>query len=135
MINRQIWDLLEGRSLFHAFDPDTDTYASDVHLNEMISVLGPPPEQLLVRGESVAPSLPPEGEHQNFGDVDRPHGTGLEGTIATLSGEDKRLFLRFVRRMFGGCQRIVQQPENCLRILSCLHDYRVQGWSPDCAGG
>ncbi|KIW82289.1 hypothetical protein Z517_05316 [Fonsecaea pedrosoi CBS 271.37] len=55
-----IWDLLEGRSLFQAFDPDTDSYAPDIHLNEMISFLGPPPKQLLVRGESTAQFFTPE---------------------------------------------------------------------------
>lgn len=60
-MNEQIWDLLEGRSLFDAFNPDTDTYAANMHLNEMISLLGPPPEQLLIRGESTAQFFTPEG--------------------------------------------------------------------------
>jgi hypothetical protein len=33
------------------------------------------------------------------GEVGKPLGTGLECTITTLSGEDKRLFLQFVGRM------------------------------------
>lgn len=46
-----IWDLMEGRSLFRAGEAAHSTYTENAHLQEMLSLLGPLPVQLLLRGE------------------------------------------------------------------------------------
>lgn len=57
----QIWDLLEGRPLFQALDPESNTYTADGHLQEMVSLLGPPPKDLLLRGKLTSQFFCPEG--------------------------------------------------------------------------
>ncbi|KAK6365862.1 hypothetical protein LTR64_008698 [Lithohypha guttulata] len=93
-----IWDLLEGRSLFGASDPETNTYSAGLHLDEMISLFGPPPKQLLLRGGSATSYFTSDGNPVNR-ETQEARGTGLESTITTLFGEDKELFLDFVTRM------------------------------------
>lgn len=46
----QIWNLFEGGSLFSGQDPEFHAYRSRMHLAEMIRLLGPPPPELLARG-------------------------------------------------------------------------------------
>ena len=48
--NYQIWNLFEGGSLFSGQDPEFHAYRSRMHLAEIIRLLGPPPPELLARG-------------------------------------------------------------------------------------
>ncbi|KAK5093106.1 hypothetical protein LTS08_008951, partial [Lithohypha guttulata] len=57
-----VWDLLEGRALFDAWNPEAEDYAANMHLAEMISVLGPPPELLLLRGQLTSHFFTSEGD-------------------------------------------------------------------------
>jgi serine/threonine-protein kinase SRPK3 len=50
----QIWDLFEGESLFTGHDQQDSAYRSRAHLAEMISLLGPPPPDLLARGNATS---------------------------------------------------------------------------------
>ena len=47
---QQLWDFLENKTLFDATD-EKGSYSPSSHLFEMISLLGPPPNALLERGE------------------------------------------------------------------------------------
>jgi hypothetical protein len=38
-----VWDLFEGRHLFHGNDPDGKGYSTRAHLAEVMGILGPPP--------------------------------------------------------------------------------------------
>lgn len=43
--------MFEGRHLFYGNDPDGKGYSTKAHLAEVIALLGPPPLDLLERGE------------------------------------------------------------------------------------
>ncbi|KAF4634318.1 hypothetical protein G7Y89_g3796 [Cudoniella acicularis] len=45
-----IWDLFEGKHMFHGNDTDGKGYSTRAHLAEVIGMLGPPPLDLLKRG-------------------------------------------------------------------------------------
>jgi serine/threonine protein kinase len=45
-----LWDLVDDRSLFKAKDPSSGEYSFNRHLEEMITVIGPPPREVLERG-------------------------------------------------------------------------------------
>jgi serine/threonine-protein kinase SRPK3 len=38
-----VWDLFEGKHMFHGNDPDGKGYSTRAHLAEVIGTLGPPP--------------------------------------------------------------------------------------------
>lgn len=46
----QIWDLFEGHSLFHAIK--NGRLNDELHLAEMVSLMGPPPKAFLERSEA-----------------------------------------------------------------------------------
>lgn len=46
-----MWDLFEGRHLFHGNDPDGKGYSTRAHLAEVMDILGPPPLDMLQRGK------------------------------------------------------------------------------------
>ncbi|RMD42214.1 hypothetical protein DV735_g2902, partial [Chaetothyriales sp. CBS 134920] len=84
-----IWNIFEGGSLFTGQDPEFQTYRSRAHLAEIIKLLGPPPPDLLARGnlsEFLAKDLL----------ADR---VPLEQRETTLEGDDKASFLRLVDKM------------------------------------
>jgi serine/threonine-protein kinase SRPK3 len=45
-----VWDLFEGKHMFHGNDPDGKGYSTRAHLAEVIGTLGPPPLDLLKQG-------------------------------------------------------------------------------------
>ena len=47
----QIWDIFQGRHLLYGRDPDDQDYSTRAHLAEVIGLLGPPPLDLLGRGQ------------------------------------------------------------------------------------
>ncbi|KAH1486018.1 hypothetical protein KXV64_007796 [Aspergillus fumigatus] len=46
-----VWDLFEGKHLFYGNDSDGKGYSTRAHLAEVMSILGPPPLDLLQRGK------------------------------------------------------------------------------------
>ncbi|KAL9101424.1 MAG: hypothetical protein Q9163_003316 [Psora crenata] len=92
------WDLLENRTLFHALDPTEGTYSPEAHLLEMRSLLGPPPTELLQRGETASQYFTAEGNSLRSATKAIDDRT-FESCVTSLTGEDKRLFLDFARRM------------------------------------
>ncbi|KAG5301234.1 protein kinase [Histoplasma ohiense] len=46
-----IWDLFEGKHMFHGNDPEWKGYSTRAHLAEVIGILGPPPLDMLKRGK------------------------------------------------------------------------------------
>ena len=61
MCLEKLWDLVENRTLFDAFDPIKDAYSPEIHLLEMTSFFGPPPTDLLKRGEKATHYFTAEG--------------------------------------------------------------------------
>lgn len=107
----QLWDLFESRRLFNPHGNDKP-YSEHLHLAQMVSNLGPPPLDYLKRSEKSKVFWDDDGvcTHltcQNFtntpigtwkGDVPIPE-TSLLNEEARLEGEEKTLFLRFLRKM------------------------------------
>lgn len=84
-----MWDLLQGSSLFDSSEP--------AQLARMAALLGPPPLELLARGKRTALFYRPDGclkKPELF-----PDNLAFEDTIHCISGEEKAMFMRFVRRM------------------------------------
>ncbi|KAL8861012.1 MAG: hypothetical protein Q9178_002525 [Gyalolechia marmorata] len=118
----QIWNLMENKDLFRHIRSSQGTYDPRAHLAEMIALLGPPPETLIDRemkwsevkwshavpnaeGELCqtareyygGPFFNSEGEFL-YQDV-IPSNFNLSGSVLSLKGEDKQLFLDFVSHM------------------------------------
>ncbi|KAH7329553.1 kinase domain protein [Stachybotrys elegans] len=117
-----MWDLLEDTTLFGQRVGYVDGYDAHVHLARMVSLLGPPPEQLIERerayrklqlGFEVVNSKGEKcGTMNEFwggpffddnGDIIRKDllegGRPLADTVTELSGEEKVRFLDFASQM------------------------------------
>ncbi|PYI09675.1 kinase-like protein [Aspergillus sclerotiicarbonarius CBS 121057] len=92
-----IWNIFEGESLFTGHDPEFQAYRSRAHLAEMITLLGPPPPDLLARGNLSHKFFSDEGDFYAKSLLDNPNP--LEQRETSLEGEDKACFLRLVRKM------------------------------------
>lgn len=117
-----IWNLMEGKNLFTRIHTDRGEYRSQLHLAEMIALLGPPPQELPRREAEMrhwkwspaienpagklcenarelfgGPFFDSEGEflHKHL----IPSDLTLADSVPSLQGEDKRLFLQFVQKM------------------------------------
>ncbi|GIK01528.1 hypothetical protein Aspvir_005566 [Aspergillus viridinutans] len=92
-----IWDLFEGESLFTGHDPELQTYRSRAHLAEMIGLLGSPPLSLLAQGKLSSKFFSDEGDF--CAGIPLQDRIPLEERETTLEGQDKAIFLRFMRKM------------------------------------
>ncbi|KAL7938035.1 protein kinase [Trichoderma chlorosporum] len=87
-----MWDLLEGKRLFHA---EKDGILDDEqHLAEMVSLMGNPPPEFLRRSSICSRFFDDAGNWK--GSVPIPDQS-FEERITQLQGEDKELLLGFVR--------------------------------------
>ncbi|KAJ5188901.1 hypothetical protein N7491_005223 [Penicillium cf. griseofulvum] len=96
-VGTMIWDLFEGKHMFFGMDPDGKGYSTRAHLAELIGALGPPPLDLLKRGERSREFFTKDG-HWRY-QVDIPRGISLENSEKRLSGRNKETFLKFMRGM------------------------------------
>ncbi|KAK0111542.1 hypothetical protein ONS95_001895 [Cadophora gregata] len=117
-----IWNMLEGRDLFTYTRSSQGDYDVRAHLAEMIALLGTPPKTLIereVRWSAVkwshavpnsegrlcwtareyygGPFFNTEGDFMYKELI--PVGISLDGSVLSLGGEDKRLFLDFMKEM------------------------------------
>ncbi|KAI9678157.1 MAG: hypothetical protein M1817_006102 [Caeruleum heppii] len=90
-----IWDLFQNRHLFDARDANKEN-SSLHHLAEMIALLGPPPRDFLQRSGTASEYFDEHGEWKGAADIPT---ISLEASEENLEGEDKILFLQFVRKM------------------------------------
>ncbi|KEZ39044.1 hypothetical protein SAPIO_CDS10422 [Scedosporium apiospermum] len=89
-----IWDLFERGRLFRAVK---DGHLNDeLHLAEMVSLMGPPPKQFLERSEKCRQYW--DGEGNWIAATPIPDQT-LESREIRLEGKDKELLLTFVRKI------------------------------------
>jgi serine/threonine protein kinase len=118
----QIWNMMEGRDLFTHIRSGQGDYDVRAHLAEMIALLGAPPKILIdreIRWSEVTwshavpnsegklcqtareyyggPFFNSEGEFMHKELI--PTDVRFEGSVLALDGEDKRLFLDFIKRM------------------------------------
>ncbi|CAG8133364.1 unnamed protein product [Penicillium olsonii] len=93
-IGVMVWDLFEGRHLFCGNDPDGKGYSTRAHLAEVMSILGPPPLDMLQRGKRSHEFFTGDGKYpflqcnlqkayeDNLGkwkqDIEIPAGVSLE---------------------------------------------------------
>ncbi|GKZ35249.1 hypothetical protein AbraIFM66950_005843 [Aspergillus brasiliensis] len=116
-----IWNILKCTELFTQAQDAKGTYLPKAHLAEMIALLGPPPEKLLVMSESMAqlewsPAITDErgkvyknnreyfggpffDEEGNFLYNDLIPVRKLEDTVPSLARDDREAFLSFIRQM------------------------------------
>lgn len=108
----QIWDLFEGHRLFRAVKGDM--FNDELHLAEMVSLMGPPPKEFLQRSErcrqywdsegSVDLPLPYEVRNANrlvgnwIAATPIPEQS-LESLEERLKGPDKVLLLNLLRKI------------------------------------
>ncbi|KAJ4328613.1 hypothetical protein N0V84_000972 [Fusarium piperis] len=89
-----IWDLFEGGRLFRA---TKDGHLNDeLHLAEIISLLGPPPKEFLQRSDKCRQYWDAQG--QWIAATPIPDQT-LESRESRLEGEEKKLLLALVRKI------------------------------------
>ncbi|KAJ5542825.1 kinase domain protein [Penicillium sp. DV-2018c] len=95
-----LWELLAETTLFDGICPDSARYSREAHIAQMIRLLGPPPPQLLSKCDpGIRDSL-----FSSQGTFKFPHLLPSEeynfpNLTPVLHGEDKRLFIEFVRKM------------------------------------
>ncbi|KAI9832542.1 MAG: hypothetical protein M1819_004332 [Sarea resinae] len=93
----KIWDLFEGKHMFEALDTEKKP-SNPHHLAEMIALLGPPPPEFILRApqNSYGRLFDDEGNWNQ--PLPIPTNT-LESSEENLEGQDKALFLNFMRKM------------------------------------
>nr|KMM67263.1 LOW QUALITY PROTEIN: SR protein-specific kinase Dsk1 [Coccidioides posadasii RMSCC 3488] len=92
----QVWDLFEGKHMFHGNDPDGKGYSTRAHLAEVIGILGPPPLDMLKRGKRSLEFFTEDGRWKP--DIEIPQAS-LEASEEFLRGRNKEIFLVFMRGM------------------------------------
>ncbi|KAM5430372.1 hypothetical protein McanMca71_005668 [Microsporum canis] len=94
----KLWDFLEGRTLFDAVDPfKVPEYDDEKHLAYITALLGPAPKDLLDQGKRTSMFYNPSGNLHTPSLI--PTDFSFESTVSMMSGERKRRFISFVRRM------------------------------------
>ncbi|KAH9841134.1 putative CDK4/6 [Rhodofomes roseus] len=93
-----IWDLFQNGNLFKTTGGPENKQDNIYHLAHMIALLGPPPKDFLERTQTERPWgwFDKDGNWKAAADIPN---TNLEDAEKKLTGEDKVLFLRFVRKM------------------------------------
>ncbi|KFY48719.1 hypothetical protein V496_10237 [Pseudogymnoascus sp. VKM F-4515 (FW-2607)] len=116
-----IWDIFEGKHLFSGQDLKRGRYTTRAHLTELISVLGPPPLELIKRGERSAEWFDGNGKWLEP-DENEPERLPLlpssspEAAEENLNGKDKELFLNFIKSM------LQWEPEKRMTARELLND-------------
>ncbi|ROT40445.1 protein kinase [Sodiomyces alkalinus F11] len=98
-----LWDLFEKSTLFGA--RVNGVLSDEVHLAEMVSLLGPPPPDFISRSEACKKYFDSEG---NWVAATPVPGQSLFEREVQLQGEEKDAFVRFARRML--CWRPEERP-------------------------
>ncbi|OSS49897.1 hypothetical protein B5807_05812 [Epicoccum nigrum] len=100
-----IWDAFEGVHLFTGHDPELKAYRGRAHFAEMTGLLGPLPPSLLARAALRSKFY---SDHDEWcAGTPLPDPRPLEKRLTVLSGEDRDLFLRFMRKV------LQWEPEKC----------------------
>ncbi|OJI90078.1 hypothetical protein ASPTUDRAFT_25663 [Aspergillus tubingensis CBS 134.48] len=92
-----IWDLFEGKHMFHGNDPDGKGYSTRAHLAEVIGLIGPPPLDMLKRGKRSHEFFTEDGNWKQ--DIAIPQTGGLCASEEFLEGRNKDMFLDFMNGM------------------------------------
>ena len=114
-----MWDLFEKKHLFYGNDPDGKGYSTRAHLAEVMGMLGPPPLDMLQRGERSHEFFTNGGKYSFMHrclcnglrrqclftgkwkqDIAVPTNRSLETSeLFLLEGRNKELFMNLMRGM------------------------------------
>ncbi|KAL4875070.1 protein kinase [Aspergillus karnatakaensis] len=93
-----LWDVLEGRKLFKDIDPlHVQEYNELGHLACITELLGDPPKELLDKGRRTSRFCTGQGIFK--GPTVDPTTFNFENLLNNVKGENKRMFIEFVKRM------------------------------------
>ncbi|CAG7966394.1 unnamed protein product [Penicillium olsonii] len=93
-----IWELLCGTGPFDCSTSSSDsTYSEEKHLASIISLIGPPPEDMLRRGSRSSRYFNDDGQFKFPGLISKERG--LETKLTVIEGDEKQMFLNFVSRL------------------------------------
>ncbi|KAI3092197.1 hypothetical protein CBS147333_10251 [Penicillium roqueforti] len=93
-----IWELLCGTGPFDYSTSSSDSsYTEEKHLASIISLIGPPPEDMLKRGSQSLQYFNDDGQFK-FPDL-IPKVRGFEKKLMVINGEEKQTFLNFISRL------------------------------------
>ncbi|KAJ1324911.1 serine/threonine-protein kinase SRPK3 [Microdochium nivale] len=90
------WDLLEGKHLFNRRLPSRQA-SRGAHIARIVALLGNPPEDFLHRSKEFSEFFGDNGTLKSNHEVEQ--STSLEAELETLKGQEKIMFLTFLRRM------------------------------------
>ncbi|KAK2809434.1 hypothetical protein FQN50_003893 [Emmonsiellopsis sp. PD_5] len=95
-----IWDLFEGRHLFGNIMDEQGHYDPFKHMAQVVALLGPPPKELMLRSETIGQCFDADGNWQ-AGNHEKIPDISFEDLETRLAGNDKVLFLKFIRSMLS----------------------------------
>ncbi|OAL49326.1 kinase-like protein [Pyrenochaeta sp. DS3sAY3a] len=107
-----IWDLFEGRHMFHPGGSDRKLSNARM-LGEMIALLGPPPSHFLRRADETLAYWNHDAQWKGFASIPE---YALEDIEEYLEGESKDQFMVFMRKM------LQWEPERRHSALNLLQD-------------
>ncbi|KFZ18248.1 hypothetical protein V502_04190 [Pseudogymnoascus sp. VKM F-4520 (FW-2644)] len=93
-----IWDLFEGEHLFGDVFDARGGHDPFRHFALMVALIGPPPREFVRRSETTGQCFDPNGTWIASEDAVVPL-LSLDSLEKQLSGEEKQLFIRFIRSM------------------------------------
>ncbi|KAK2731592.1 hypothetical protein FQN55_004555 [Onygenales sp. PD_40] len=70
------------------------------HMAQVVALLGPPPKELMLRSETIGQCFDADGNWQ-AGKHEKIPDISLEDLETRLEGNDKVLFLKFIRSMLS----------------------------------
>ncbi|KAK0629587.1 kinase-like domain-containing protein [Bombardia bombarda] len=105
--------------LFNGKDPEHQAYRGRAHIGSMITLLGPPPAELVARGRLSHKLFSEQGTYNAF--IPLPSSVSLEEIETNLEGEDKKLFMQVMRKM------LQWKPEDRSTAKDMLQDPWIKG--------
>ncbi|POR33360.1 Serine/threonine-protein kinase SRPK [Tolypocladium paradoxum] len=110
-----IWDLFEGEHLFGDIFDAKGGHDPFKHLALMVALIGPPPSEFVKRSETTQQCFDPSGAWIAHEDAAVP-SVSLRSLEKRLSGQEKELFIQFMRSMLKWL------PEECRTAKQLLED-------------
>ncbi|KAL4779793.1 kinase-like domain-containing protein [Aspergillus varians] len=93
-----LWDFLEGKPLFESVDPPVvGEYDDQMHLAAITALLGPAPRECVLGGKRTSMFYTDEGILKS--DTPMSNDFTFTSTLSKITGEEKKMFIDFVRRM------------------------------------
>ncbi|GCB22946.1 SRSF protein kinase 2 [Aspergillus awamori] len=96
----QLWELFADETLFDGLSHEREGYSREVHIAQMIRLLGPPPAQFLNKCDPHIRNdlFSPQGTFK-FPELLPSEEFNFSIMTPFLQGEDQCLFIDFVRKM------------------------------------